>query len=69
MANLDLSNISEEYREIAPKECAIYLFNCLPKEKREALNADWKKAGGISKCPWWKWCMDNITVDFNSNSK
>lgn len=52
-------------REIAMKECGMYLQSCLPKEELERLKEDWKNAGGRKAIPWWKFAFDNIEVSYN----
>lgn len=45
-----------------PKECFMYLYQCLDKKDREKLIDSWLKAGGKETMPWWQWCMKNINV-------
>lgn len=63
MANLNIDAFSEEYKEVAPKECAAYLIECVSKEDKEELKEKWQAAGGYKVIPWWKWCLDNIEVN------
>lgn len=64
MAKLNFNEISEDYKTTAPMECGMYLSDCLTEEERTRLKADWEKAGGFNKIPWWKWCYDNIKVSY-----
>ena len=65
MANLSLENFSEEHKSLAPKECSLYLFECLDEETKKKVKEDWKKAGGRNTMPWWEWCLKNIQVSYN----
>lgn len=65
MANLNLEGFSDEYKDVAPKECALFLFECLTKEEQIRLKENWNKAGGHTIIPWWKWCIDNIDVSYS----
>ncbi len=65
MAKLNLDAFSDEYKDVAPKECASYLVECLSEEERTKLSEDWNKAGGYKVIPWWKWCLENIEVKYS----
>ena len=62
MANLNLEDFSEDFREVAPKECAMYLVSCLDKETQTRLKQDWKNVGGVKAIPYWQYCLENIEV-------
>lgn len=64
MAKLNLDGFNEDYRDVAPKECACFLFECLKEEEKKKLKEDWNNAGGYKVIPWWKWCLDNINVSY-----
>lgn len=64
MAKLNIDAFSEEYKETAPMECALYLYECLEEDKKKQIKDDWNSAGGLSVIPWWKWCMEHISVDY-----
>lgn len=65
MAKLNVENFSEDYRDIAPKECAMFLIECLPEDKQKVLKEAWEVAGGRDTIPWWKWCMEHINVSLS----
>ena len=67
MANLNVEVFTDEYKDVAPKECACFLFECLTKEEKEKLKNKWNEIGGYKIVPWWKWCLDNIDVKLNPN--
>ena len=64
MANLNVYAFSEDFRDKAPKECALFLVECLYKKKKAKLKEDWNNAGGYKVIPWWKWCLDKIDVSY-----
>lgn len=64
MAKLNVEAFSEDYRETAPMECAVYLFECLEEDEKIKIKDDWNKAGGYVATPWWKWCMEHIKVNY-----
>lgn len=66
MANLRTEEFSEDFQTVAPKECSVYLSACLTKEDEAKMREDWNKAGGFKEIPWWKWCMEHITVSYDS---
>lgn len=51
MATLNMEGFSEEFREIAPMECACYLFECLSEEEKIKIKDDWNKSGGYKVVP------------------
>lgn len=65
MAKLNIESFSEEYREIASMECALYLYECLDADQRKQIKDDWNNIGGYKVIPWWKWCMEHIDVVYN----
>ena len=65
MAKLNLDAFSDEYKDIAPKECASYLVECLSEEEKTKLSEDWNRVGGYKVIPWWKWCLENIEVKYS----
>ena len=65
MAKLNIESFSEDFRDAAPKECAVYLYECLSEEEKKKLKEDWNEAGGYQVIPWWKWCMEHINVAVN----
>lgn len=65
MAKLNLDAFSDEYKDVASKECACFLVECLTEEERTKLSEDWNKVGGYKAIPWWKWCLENIEVKYS----
>lgn len=63
--NLNVEGFSEDYKETAPKECALFLVECLSVEDKAKLKEAWNKAGGYNVTPWYQWCLDNISVSLN----
>lgn len=64
MAKLNTEVFNEKYKDVAPKECGMYLFECLSEEEKVKLKGYWEKVGGYKTIPWWKWCLDNIKVSY-----
>jgi len=62
MAKLNYNEISENYKNIVPIECGMYLSSCLADEDRTRLRSDWETIGGCNTIPLWKWCYENIKV-------
>lgn len=58
----DLEKCFDNTSSNNPKECFMYLYQCLDKKDREKLVDSWLKAGGKETMPWWQWCMENINV-------
>ena len=58
----DLEKCFDNTSSNNPKECFMYLYQCLDKKYREKLVDSWLKAGGKETMPWWQWCMENINV-------
>ena len=58
----DLEECIDNTSSNNPKECFMYLYQCLDKKDREKLVDSWLKAGGKETMPWWQWCMININV-------
>lgn len=65
MAKLNIESFNKDYQDIAPKECAIFLYECLTENEKKQIKEDWNEAGGYKVIPWWKWCMNNINVSYN----
>lgn len=64
MAKLNIESFEEEYRETAPMECDLYLYECLDKDTQKQIEDDWNNAGGYKVIPWYKWCMEHINVNY-----
>lgn len=62
--NNEIITDDEKVREIAMKECGMYLQSCLSAWELEDLKEDWKEAGGYEAIPWWKFAFDNIKVSY-----
>lgn len=58
----DLEKCFDNTSSNNPKECFMYLYQCLDKKDREKLVDSWLKAGGKETMSWWQWCMKNINV-------
>lgn len=65
MAKLNMDGFSEDFKQAAPMECALYLYECLEDDKKEQIKNDWNNIGGVNVIPWWKWCMEHIEVSYN----
>lgn len=62
--NNEIITDGEKAREIAMKECGMYLQACLSAGELEDLKEDWREAGGREAIPWWKFAFDNIKVSY-----
>lgn len=51
MAKLNYNEISENYKNIAPIECGMYLSSCLADEDKTRLRSDWETIGGCNAIP------------------
>lgn len=65
MAKLSIEAFSDDFRETAPMECAVYLYECLEETEKKRIKDDWNNAGGRNIMPWWKWCMEHIEVNYS----
>lgn len=53
-----------EFTKKLETEVGISMLHCLSNEEQAKLSEDWKAAGGLAYCPWWKFCFDNIKVSY-----
>lgn len=51
MAKLNYNEISENYKNIAPIECGMYLSSCLADEDKTRLRSDWESIGDVIQFP------------------
>lgn len=65
MIVLNTEGFSDEFKNTAPKECAIYLSSCLPEDTHKQLKKDWDELGGINAMPYWEYVLNTLTIKYD----
>ena len=65
MIVLNTEGFSDEFKDTAPKECAIYLSSCLSEDTHKQLKKDWDELGGINAMPYWKYVLNSLSIKYD----
>lgn len=65
MIVLNTEGFSDEFKDIAPKECAIYLSSCLSEDTHKQLKKDWDELGGINAMPYWEYVLNSLSIKYD----
>ena len=65
MIVLNTEGFSDEFKDTAPKECAIYLTSCLSEDTHKQLKKDWDELGGINAMPYWKYVLNSLSIKYD----
>ena len=65
MIVLNTEGFSDEFKDTAPKECAIYLSSCLSEDTHKQLKKDWDELGGINAMPYWKYVLNSLNIKYD----
>lgn len=66
MIKLNIDSFSDEYKDVAPKEAAMYLSACFSDEELEKIKDNWNKDGGYKVTPWWQYLLNHLTITYES---
>lgn len=69
MITLNIEDFSDEYKEVAPKECAAYLSSCLPENVRKQLKKEWNELGGYHVMPYWEYVINTLSIKYDGPDK
>lgn len=65
MIVLNTEGFSDEFKNTAPKECAIYLSSCLSEDTHKQLKKDWDELGGINAMPYWEYVLNSLSIKYD----
>lgn len=65
MIVLNTEGFSDEFKDTAPKECAIYLSSCLSEDTHKQLKKDWDELGGINAMPYWEYVLNSLSIKYD----
>lgn len=52
-------------KDIAEKEIGMYLSFCISTKERDKLKEVWNEHGGHKVIPWYKWVLQNVSVNLD----
>lgn len=65
MIVLNTEGFSDDFKDTAPKECAIYLSSCLSEDTHKQLKKDWDELGGINAMPYWEYVLNTLSIKYD----
>lgn len=69
MIVLNTEDFNDEFKNAAPKECAMYLSSCLPEDMHKQLKKDWNELGGHHVMPYWKYVLNSLSIKYDGPDK
>lgn len=69
MIVLNTEDFNDEFKNAAPKECAMYLSSCLPEDMHKQLKKDWNELGGYHVMPYWEYVLNSLSIKYDGPDK